>query len=143
MVIPRPCFIKLPEPPIVAVRPTGGAWVTLPAASNINEEAAVPVVIFALISILLAAVSVKLCALLQAKGSTTIILPTPVPLELVVITVILLVPSALVSVAVLNKESREIPVACEVPAFMESAVWFGGVAFSIPPCCAFPRVFAI
>jgi len=59
--------------------------------------------------ILLAAVSVNEFALVQLNGSTTVILPRPVPLGFVVVTTTLEVLNAVVRFPVVSNESNTLP----------------------------------
>ena len=97
--------MSFPEPPMMAA----AACVTLPTAFNINDDAEVPVVMAALIKILFAAVRVKEFPDDQETGSTTVIFPAPVPLAFVVVTITFDVPSAVVRLPVVNKESCMLP----------------------------------
>ncbi len=86
--------LKIPDAPCV----------TLPVAFNTSEPAKVSEMP-ALIAILFAAVSVNEFVLAQAMGLTTVMLPTPVPLALVVVTTTLAVRSAVVKLPVVKSES--------------------------------------
>src|SRR5437879_10985341 len=88
--------------------------VTEPAAFSTSVPAAeseIP----ALIAMLLAAVNVKLLVEDQAIGLTTVILPTPVPLGLVVVTTTLELPNAGFRVVVNKSESCTAVDAAKVP----------------------------
>ena len=77
----------------------------MPAAFRMSADPTAPVVIPALIAILFAAVSVNVLADAQTIGSTTVILPSPVPAALVVVTMTFAPANAVVSVPVVSNES--------------------------------------
>src|SRR5579883_73599 len=97
--------------------------VTLPDAFSINADPEEPVVIAASIAILFAAVNVSELALDQLIGSTTVILPVPVPLLLVVVTTTFVDPSAVSKLLVVSKESCTTPDAAKVSGLVPVPVF--------------------
>src|SRR5687767_3918888 len=94
----------------------------LPGASRINSDPRAPVVIAAFKEILLAALSVKELALAHAIGLTTVMLPRPVPLVLLVVIITFAAASAEVRLAIVTKESGMAPDPWKVRGFVPLAV---------------------